>query len=250
MTIPVMVEFTTICHNPLNKNLLPMFTKKIIPILFMLLLATTGQLFADDFPCLEDVTISTQSGETTLLACQGDIVDGFVKFKTSSQAMPFAYVVVDESGTILLLSLGSNLDLTAFQNGSYRIYAFSFLGSLYAEVGDNIFTDELASYCYELTVNYVSLNTGAPDAGTISTDGPTLVCVGDDNADVVTFTNSTVGQDDYVYLATDSDNVIVAISEDGSFDFNGFPEGSYYVWGLSYIGNLTATVGMDINAGE
>ena len=226
-----------------------MFTKKIIPILFMLLLTTTGKLFADDFPCLEDVTISTQSGETTLLACQGDIVDGFVKFKTSSQAMPFAYVVVDESGTILLLSLGSNLDLTPFQNGSYRIYAFSFLGSLQAEIGDNIFTDELASFCYELTVNYVSLNTGAPDAGTIATEGPTLVCVGDENPDVITFTNSTAGQDAYVYLVTDANNIITAISEDGSFDFNDFTEGTYFVSGLSYIGNLTATIGMDINSG-
>jgi len=225
-----------------------MFTKKILPLLLLLSITFSNQLYADDYPCPENVTISTATGETTLLACQGDIVDGFVKFKTSTQATPFAYVVTDESGTILLLSLGSNLNLSSFQNGAYRIYAFSFLGSLLAEVGDNIFTDQLGSYCYELTTNYVSLNTGAPDAGTIATEGPTLVCVGDETADVVTFTNSTDGQDAYVYIVTDQDNIITGISADGSIDFNDYAAGSYFVWGLSYIGNLTAEVGMDVTS--
>ncbi|MCB0651903.1 MAG: T9SS type A sorting domain-containing protein [Saprospiraceae bacterium] len=226
-----------------------MFIKRLIPIVFFFAFTGANLLHAEEYPCLQDVTISTSSGATSLMSCQGDIVNGLVKFKTSTQGMPFAYVVVDEDGTILLVSLNSTLNLSPFQNGAYRVYAFSFMGSLLAEVGDNIFTDDLASYCYELTVNYITLNSGAPEAGAIATDSPTLVCVGDGNPDLVNLTN-TGGGDSYAYFVTDQDNTIVAISIDGVFDMDTYQEGTYFLWGFSHFGNLTAQVGMNITEDE
>lgn len=227
-----------------------MIVKKSI-LLFLFIVFASGNLLLaeDDFPCLENVTIATASGETSLLTCQGDSVDGPVKFKTSTQAMPFAYVLVDTEGTILHLGLGTSIDLSPYQDGEYRVYAFSFLGTLLAEVGDNLFTTELASYCYELTVNYVTVNSGAPEAGSISFDGSALVCVGDDQEDVITFTTTSVSEN-YAYFATDQNNTILEISTSGSFDFNSYDEGTYFIWGFAYFGNLTATTGMNITEDE
>jgi hypothetical protein len=227
-----------------------MNAKKILLFALLFTFLNSSILSADDtYPCIDNVTIATATGETSLLTCQGDDVDGIVKFKTSTSAFPFAYVVVDEAGTIFWIGLTNNIDLSPFQDGEYRIYAFSFLGSLIAEVGGNIFTDELASYCYELTINYVSLNSGAPDAGNISTNDDILVCVGDGIADMVNFTNTNVG-DEYVYFAADHNNLILEISFDGSFDFDGYAEGGYFVWGYAYFGNLLAAVGMDITVND
>ncbi|GJM35462.1 MAG: hypothetical protein DHS20C18_44630 [Saprospiraceae bacterium] len=197
--------------------------------------------------CIDDATISIQGGGSGGDACIGDGQANLIRFKTNTLATPFGYVVVDENDLILYISTGNIIDFENFQNGTLRIYAFSFIGQITAQVGDNLFDAELASICYALTTNFVTITSATPQGGTVSTsDGASSqnLCVGDGTADVVNFvTTSTEGN--YVYLITDENNNILAISEDGSFDFESSPEGICRVWGLAYLGDLLAEIGQD-----
>ncbi len=199
--------------------------------------------------CVDDATISIQSGATGAEACIGDGQPNRIRFRTSQLSTPFGYLVVDENNTILYISTSNIIDFENFSNGTLRVYAFSFLGQITAQVGDNLDDTDLASICYALTTNFITITNASPDGGTVSTaDGASSqnVCVGDSVADVIDFaTTSTEGN--YVYLITDENNIILDISEDGTFDFDGAPAGTCRVWGLAYLGDLLAEAGQDVN---
>lgn len=61
----------------------------------------------------------------------------------------------------------------------------------------------------------------------------------DAEADVIDFTNNSNSNEDYAYLLTDDNDVIIAVLVDGSLDFNSAPLGLYRVWGVSFNGTLT-----------
>jgi len=83
---------------------------------------------------------------------------------------------------------------------------------------------------------------------------PTVVCDGgqvqtsdgffsvdvcqDTEADVVDFITSSTSGEQYAFVLTDDNDVIVALLVGGSLDFNSAPLGLYRVWGVSYNGDL------------
>ncbi len=227
---------------------------KLQQILFFLsLLFMSFQLNAQvSTLCVEDATISIQNGGSSVEACIGDGQPNRIRFRTNKLSTPFGYLVVDENNTILYISTNNTIDFENFPNGTLSVYAFSFLGQITAQVGDNLDDAELATICYALTTNFITITNASPDGGMVSTsDGATSqnVCVGDGVADVIDFaTTSTEGN--YVYLITDENNIILDISLDGSFDFDNAPEGICRVWGLAYLGDLLAEAGQNITSAD
>ncbi|HMQ48737.1 MAG TPA: T9SS type A sorting domain-containing protein [Saprospiraceae bacterium] len=196
--------------------------------------------------CIDNVVVSLTSGATEITTCEGDGLAESYRFRVSSFAMPTGYLVTDENNVILLVSLGSNINFEGLGAGNLRVWAFTFLGQLTAEVGQDADETQLGSICSALSVNFIPVNNFVPDAGLVSTiDGNTsqFVCPGDGNADVVAFSNTTGSDENYAYVITDENNIILAFANGASFDFDGAPEGICRVWGLSYAGNITAQVG-------
>ncbi|MFM9983742.1 MAG: choice-of-anchor L domain-containing protein, partial [Flavobacteriales bacterium] len=86
-------------------------------------------------------------------------------------------------------------------------------------------------------------------AGTISVNGsvePILICSDDDIADTFSVvTNSTATGDTYVFLLVSVAGEILEISETGDFDLSSYSDASYFVYGLSYDGDVN---GVDVGS--
>lgn len=89
------------------------------------------------------------------------------------------------------------------------------------------------------------------DAGVLSTAAtgtePIVVCQ-DLQADVIDFITSSTSTENYSFILTDGNDVIVSTITGASVDFNSAPLGEYRVWGVSYNGILLSTdPGSDLN---
>ncbi len=73
-----------------------------------------------------------------------------------------------------------------------------------------------------------------------------FTCPQDENADIITFSNNDNSDTNFAYTITNSNHEILNIVSGSSFDFNAMSEGNYYVWGFSYTGSITATVGESV----
>lgn len=214
-------------------------------LLFSLLLLSGTTALNGQFPCLSGMQINGPAGQNGIDLCQG----GFsptLNFAANISALPVGYLVVDENGVIVYIGLSGTIDFSSLPGNSFSVYAFNFIGSLRAEVGDPLGTP-LANGCYALTANSISITGDAPSAGMVSTeDGATeaYTCPGDGLADIVRFDSAGVDAGaSFVYLVTDENNIITEILGGDAADFEDDSTGVSRVWGLAYNGNLTAMVG-------
>ena len=114
-------------------------------------------------------------------------------------------------------------------------------------------TSAFTDYVVQVYSNFTNGNGGAFGI-CVSGAVPSVVCEGglvqttsgfftvdvcqDADADVIDFTNNSSSNEQYTYLLTDDNDVIVAVLADGSLDFNSAPIGVYRVWGISHNGDL------------
>ncbi|MBP7450062.1 MAG: T9SS type A sorting domain-containing protein, partial [Flavobacteriales bacterium] len=89
------------------------------------------------------------------------------------------------------------------------------------------------------------------DAGVLSTAAagtePIVVCQ-DLQADVLDFITSSTSTENYSFILTNDNDVIVSTITGASVDFNSAPLGDYRVWGVSYNGILLGTdLGSDLS---
>jgi ribose 5-phosphate isomerase len=213
-----------------------------------LFFCTSPTIYAQ-FPVnCQDVTVFGPGGVPEVVTCEGDGIDETYNFGTSSMAMPFGFLITDENNIILKVSIDNTLSFEGLGVGSFRVYAFSFIGQVKAQPGQDATNTQLGSICGKLSGNFIPVTNFVPDGGTVATsDGNTsqFVCPDDNVDDTVSFMTTGDQSVNYAYLITDENNVIQAISNTDAFDFGTLPPGTYRVWGLSYAGNLTAMVGDD-----
>ncbi len=77
------------------------------------------------------------------------------------------------------------------------------------------------------------------EGGTISTNGPTTVCVDDGLADLVDFNVSGNAGPGFTYLIIDPAGIILSIDDTPPFDFEGTGGGDVEVYGVAYDNTLT-----------
>lgn len=211
----------------------------------LLLLWLTPAVLQAQFPCLNGMSINGPNGQGAIDLCQ----DGFsstLNFAANITALPVGYLVVDENDVIVYIGTRGTIDFSNLPGNSFTVYAFNFIGSFRAEVGDPLGTP-ITSGCYALTANSISVTGDAPSAGMVSTeDGQTeaYTCPGDGLADIVRFDSSGVDAGaSFTYLVTNENNVITEIIGGDAADFEDDSIGASRVWGLAYNGSLTAMVG-------
>ncbi|MCB0598230.1 MAG: hypothetical protein H6557_32485 [Lewinellaceae bacterium] len=215
----------------------------------LLLLSSSATLYSQ-FPCLNGMTVNGPSGQAGIDLCQSGS-SSTLNFAANISALPVGYLVVDGNDVIVYIGLSGTIDFSALPGSNFNVYAFNFIGSLRARVGDPLGTP-LASGCYALTANSISVTGDAPSAGMVSTeDGATeaYTCPGDGLADIVRFDSSGVSSGaSFTYLITDEDNIITEIIAGDISDFEDDSIGVSRVWGLAYNGTLTAMPGDDASA--
>jgi hypothetical protein len=191
--------------------------------------------------------VSISNGEVFARLCVNDGVPAILSFQNNSGFAPnYAYVVTDESNTILLISTSPEIDFDDLDPGIVRVWGLSYTGNVTAQVGDNAAAVALSDECYDLSVNFVVVDLEAVSGGILTTlSGATELafCSGDGFSDFAIYGSSAQGAGNFVFLITDANNTVLVITSQGFTDFESFGAGTYRIWGLGYTGALTVQVG-------
>lgn len=198
------------------------------------------------FECPTDGRIAVKGSEASVnISCEEDKIME-VLFRTSIVGIPLGLLVTDTDNKIISVSYHTILDLGDLPEGTYRIWGFFYLGEAFAKPGLNAKTDKLASICYALTQNFITVNNSSVSAGVLSfLDGTTkkYTCLAESNLiDTFSYTTTSTSTQ-YIYAVTDEQNKIMGFLGGTTFDFEDAPKGVYRIWGVSYFGNLLARPG-------
>jgi hypothetical protein len=194
-------------------------------------------------------TVSTFSNELEATVCPGDGEEDLVKFKPSTWATAYRFIVTDENNVIVDWFSGNNFDFEDLGSGIFRVYGLSYSGVLNIPIGQNVLTTDFGSFCWILSDNYVLINSVITVGGIVITQDGDMVAYTcpDGNSNILSFANAFALGNNYAYFITDANGLIFGISEDENFDFEGLPNGTYIVHGVAYVGNLTAEIGDNVN---
>lgn len=197
--------------------------------------------------------LTYSDGTDAIVSCNSDEPSGTVELvSTHSTATDFVFVVVSEDGTVSAVTTSTTIDLASLSVGSYQILGVAYTGNLTVEAGAPFDDQQVSDECADLSDNRLSLVIRVLDAGEVTLeDGSTdaTICVGDGSPDVLTFVSTYSGDDNFIFVITDDNNIILGTSEDGIIDFEGAEAGICRVWGLAYSGNLTVGAGDDAGSG-
>lgn len=188
--------------------------------------------------------IRSGNGNTVYL-CPSDNNADIVNFNAiGSNALNFAYLIVNSSDSIVHVSKESLIDFDSYPLGICRVYGISFTGELLAK-GKFISAADLTTDCFSLSSDFVTVIKSEADAGKVSlASGDTTIsfCVEDLGSDTLRFKTSSNVQFKYALLVTNTSNRIQYILSDLSnlYEFNGYDPGQYKIYGLSYGGILLA----------
>ncbi len=197
-------------------------------------------------------SVAMPSGETTRITCTEDGIPDLVTFtNNSASTLNYAYVITDNNNIILGLPSGDVQDFDGAPEGICRVWGLSHTGNIIAQPGDDVAVIPLTDDCFDLSDNFIEIIRTKPDGSTVETDNGEVVieiCVGDGEDDIINFTNSTTANANYQYVITDENNIILGLPPGNSQNFEGAGVGVCRVWGLSYTGNIIASVGDDAAA--
>jgi hypothetical protein len=225
-----------------------MILKKVLTAMWLIIAAWSTVTAQSGSGCIQGAMVTTRSGATSVDICQGDGLPDIVRFKTSPAAMPFAYLITDVNNVVLGVSASNIINLEGYPVGALRVWAFAYLGSISAQVGQNAADGGLAQICYALSANFVTVNSINPEGGTVTTStgaGSAFACVNNTGSNVISFATTNTGAN-YSYIVTNNSNLIVGVSTGNSFDFGTLPAGDYRVWGVAHAGPLNAPIGANI----
>ncbi|MDF1695475.1 MAG: T9SS type A sorting domain-containing protein, partial [Saprospiraceae bacterium] len=194
-----------------------------------------------------DVTaaaISTEDETTICVDGIGDPIDVTVEGGTGSNS---AWVITDESGTILGLPPMGPFDLDGAGEGVCLIWYVTFEEISGVEVG--LSANDLEG-CFALS-NPITVTRESANGGTVSlVDGEeeAIFCAGEVVFDV---THTTTAENlSYWYIITDDNDNILGFhnSEDGpTLDLSIAPAGECHIWGWSYRGEGDPVMGENIS---
>ncbi len=193
--------------------------------------------------------VSTADGKSSLYVCSQDGNPDVVTFQTTSRDPNYGYLITDENDIIEAVVDGNNFDFEGQPLGISRVWGVSYVGEFSAVVGESIFTTQLASACADLSDNFIEIIKTEPEGGQVQlTTGETntVVCTGDAEEDILTFSVSGNAMAPYQFILTDSANNILLVLNGNAMNFDFLATGFCRMWGVSFTGNLTATVGANI----
>ncbi|MEM8527226.1 MAG: T9SS type A sorting domain-containing protein [Bacteroidota bacterium] len=215
--------------------------------IFSFLLAT--QFYAQ---CIADTEITTDgNGTDVVLTCPRDGRSDLVIFQSNigNAETEYVFIITNENDIILDYRQNPYLNFERVTFSPLRVYGMSFSGGLTLRRGAKLFSTELATECFEISKNFISIEKSIPEAGTISTmQGLQAVnfCPGDPS-NRVRFQNTNAISDSYAYAIVDTEGQIVGVTKSDVLDFSQMEAGMYEVVGIAYRGNLLDIVGDNID---
>ncbi|TXF87137.1 T9SS type A sorting domain-containing protein [Neolewinella aurantiaca] len=192
-------------------------------------------------------TVRLESGGTSATVCPADGVADVLTFVSEGGVgEEGAWIFTDENGMIIGFPASSTVDFETFPTGVCHVYSIVYSGELTAMMGDDITTTALATGCFALSDNFITVTRLDASTGTISTeDGESEIfaCPGDAFPDPFRFDSTGTTLDNFNYVVTDTNNVVFFVAFTDQIDFEQLPVGTCRVYGLGYNGIIIATPG-------
>ncbi|MEM6628281.1 MAG: carbohydrate binding domain-containing protein [Bacteroidota bacterium] len=210
---------------------------------------------------VEGGTLGTSLASSSVFACRQDTSGANVQLFTTSGSNTYTYVVTDTSNSILATDTSAFLDFSNLGVGMSRVWGLSYAGNLQINSGEDIISSILADGCYELSENFITVVLDSVSGGSISLDASAdldsvvndtvFACPDGDLAGTFQLDNANALSESYAYLLTDeNDRLLVAIPEEipaeVTASLNQVEAGEYRIWGVAYSGELSTTVGLDL----
>ncbi|MEM1325391.1 MAG: T9SS type A sorting domain-containing protein [Bacteroidota bacterium] len=189
-------------------------------------------------------TIALDNGEMAASICVDGIGDPLNVSVSGSQGENRAWIITDDAGNILALPPSPPFDLDGAGPGTCLIWYLRYDGEIEGlATGNN--AEDLAG-CFNLS-NPITVVRELTEAGTVTTaDGATeieITTISDGEADVVEFAHSGDSGENFAYVVTDENGIILGLPPANMVNFEGAGAGVCLVWGLSYTGEVTAMMG-------
>lgn len=192
-------------------------------------------------------TISLKGGATTYYSCPDKDGPRKIEFERRNNSIsPYQYVLTSESGSIIDFVQNDSLAFSNLNAQAYRIYGVAFSGRRVISKLSNLFVSSFSDGCYSISDNFIRVVHERPRGGGIRLpDGSNkeLFCPSETGSRLVQFRNVDVSSVLYNFVITDSTFKIIEITPRFSFNFDPLPKGLYFVYGVSYIGNIVLLKG-------
>ncbi len=196
---------------------------------------------------IPDAGVISSNGATSLSFCPDDPTLGRIALQHSGDtSTQYAYLLVDDNDVILQFSTNTALLLNGLEEANYRIYGMAYRGDLINRVGEKLRSGYLASDCYSLSSNFVTLALTQPPSNSISLIGSDrdtmLIC---ESLRTIEFKHSidTIASN-YAYIVQDETGLVINILENiNQLDANTLPQGILQVTGVAYTNSLAVKIG-------
>ncbi|MEP7321354.1 MAG: T9SS type A sorting domain-containing protein [Saprospiraceae bacterium] len=196
-------------------------------------------------------TISLKGGATSYYTCP--VNDGtrniFFDRKNSSES-PYQYVLTTDAGSLVDFISSDTISFKGYVFQSFRIYGIAYAGKRIISKGTNIFVSPFSDGCFSVSENFIRVINEQPRGGGVRLpDGSNseLFCPSDPGKRIIQMRNVDVSSDPYVFVIVDTAFKIIDITPNFTYSFDSIPLGQYYIYGVSYVGNLVATKGSILN---
>ncbi len=189
--------------------------------------------------------VATKECTDIAYACVNDGYSDYVVFSNhGNDSEEYIYLTTDTNNVILVINIQPYANFEEAEIGICRVWGLAYSGVFLGSVGDNAATAILASDCYDLSENFITIDRSEVESTTISTvDDENIIDITDNEEATFSFENTGNGTAKYVYVITKSNRRVVDFSFDGTYNFAFLEEGKYFVWGYSYSGEITREIG-------
>lgn len=202
---------------------------------------------------LDGASISFQDGSSEALLCtDGSGIAGINLANTATIVQQYAYLLTDANNKVLrIFNADNRVTLEKEEEGDFRIWGVAYSGTLLTQIGSNLSQTVHSDQCFELSKNFVVLKRRNVEGGAVELAGNAgsfLGCFDGGSGSPALealFSRNPIGSRS-VFLITDANNVVRAISNTSQITFNGFTPGNYRVWHLAYSGDLKVAVGQGV----
>ena len=194
--------------------------------------------------------VQLASGGTTAVVCTGDSEEDILTFNANDNSnAPYFFVLTDSVDRILFVLNGNSINFDFLAAGICRIWGVSYTGRFDATIGQNILEAQLSDDCFDVSDNFIEIFKKNPNGGEVAfADGSNsgLFCVNDGQTDLVTLSNNGGVNESYLYILTDTNDVILQTFEGEEVDLEGLPGGNFRIYGLAFTGIYQGQDGDDL----
>ncbi|MEZ4995497.1 MAG: T9SS type A sorting domain-containing protein [Saprospiraceae bacterium] len=191
--------------------------------------------------------VSSSNDRDTEYICTDDNLPDILTFISNVNEPKYAYIITDNADVVLDVSIDGTADFSNAPAGICRVYGISYTGELLVENGLELFGQNLAEGCYDVSDNYVSVIRTEPEGATITANGSAEDIIACDYPGGTGFTIELANNNEqtfyYGYLISNEAETTYRVIEGNSIALEDLPTGNSRLWGISYAGQLAPVSG-------